>query len=298
MKKIGTVFAAALEGAAKRGGDEPEIIERFVQRVDDKKTAFGPSVQIATRFVHQRPYALFRKPASICGYSRCELGDVLLIFKRIVNGRVTDHRATFLQAKKGERRAWLIAPHQAEFLRKVNSIEFTFGKKARTMGGFGPILFGGLRWPITWAHYLCLDAPAFSLVYDTGRVYGHRGAPCRSFVFANERCRIKRKTSCVDCDGFGTFMHEFTKPAGFGLDIVKDARGKDMVTIACKRVGLTVDPEEEWEDYFFPPKRKDLKRVKEGSEGFGVILITAEGPPEEDVEPSKSQTSKRRGRST
>jgi hypothetical protein len=281
MKKIGAVFAAALAASIRRGGDEPAVVENFVGRVDRKKGSFGPAVNIQTAFVHQRPYALFRNPGQICGSYRCELGDVLLVFKRIHNGEIIDHRAIFLQAKKGKRQ-WPITPHQLEFLRNVNRYEFEFGKRALRMAGYGPLLFQNLNWPVTWAQYLCLDEDEPSLVYDTERVYRHQADTCAGFTFRNEPCRIKWKANCVNCDGFSAFMHKFTQPTGRGLNIRTDPRGLEVVTIACKRVGLEVDPEDEWKDYFFPPQ-KDVKWARERPEGFGVILITAKGLPEEEI---------------
>jgi hypothetical protein len=278
VRRLGQIFASALKSAIKRGGDEPNIVERFVNRVWDKRTSFGPAVNVQTAFVHQRPYALFRNPAEICDFARCELGDLLLVFKRINDGEVIDHRATFLQAKKGLR-AWPIAPHQLEFLRNVNNYEFEFGRKTLRMGHYDPIRFRLLAWPVSWAHYLCLDEDEPSLVYDTERVYNHLPGNCTSFTLRNEPCRVKWKTNCVRCDGFSAFMHKFTQPAGVGLDITTDDLGKDMVTIVFRRVGLEVDPAEEWEDYFLPAE-KDVKRSKERPEGFGVIFITAKGPPE------------------
>ncbi len=67
------VFARAREVAAQNGGDEPAVVEAFVRAVERNKEAFGPAVNIQAAFVHQRPYALFRQPAQICGASRCDL---------------------------------------------------------------------------------------------------------------------------------------------------------------------------------------------------------------------------------
>jgi hypothetical protein len=268
MQVIAQAFDQELRQAVAAGGTEPQIVRRFTQAAQNLNGAFGSQIAIDTAFVHQRPYALFRQPATICGHVRCELGDILLVIKHKVGKQTVDHRGTFLQAKKGAG-SWPISPHQLEFLHNIGGLTFEFGKSVYKASGYQPITFQKMPWPPQWAHYLCLDVD--TLVYASDRVYGQYPGQCASFTFRNALCTAQFP-NCAGCDGFAKFIDDFTARYGPGLKVSGPAQ--QLFDIVYKRVGLVLDPPDEWSGYWYPiePRREDPE-----GEGFSVIQVIVSG---------------------
>lgn len=92
-----------------KGGTEPEIVRAYAESVG--KVLAGPDARIRATFIHQRPYAMFVQPQTIVGRSRCELGDILYVFKKLDSReRVIAARAALVQVKKGVE-TWEIDAH-------------------------------------------------------------------------------------------------------------------------------------------------------------------------------------------
>ena len=277
MQAIAIPFEQELNNALAIGGTEPQIIHQFVTNVAALQGLPG-NVQINTAFVHQRPYAFVKTPQSICNRIKCELGDVLLVYKSLLNNQVQEHRATFLQAKKKGGTGWHVEPHQLEFLHNVGTIAFEFGRSVYHRAGYAPITFSSPSWPDTWSHYLCLESQA-TLVYSSDRVDNQYNNNCATFAFFNEPC-VLGALQCQQCDSFLNFIDTFTSASGPGMDVVGVAR--QLLDIVFKRVGMILDPEEEWKGFWLPI---DPDRVKGEKEGFGVIqiIVNEEEQPHEGL---------------
>lgn len=87
-----TLLARELDGelsvAIAAGGAEPDIIRNYDKAVGN--IAQTPHSKVRSGFIHQRPYALFVSPTSIAGREKCELGDILYVYKRLdLTGKIT-----------------------------------------------------------------------------------------------------------------------------------------------------------------------------------------------------------------
>lgn len=258
IAKIARQFSAKLSASIGAGGTEPEIIRRFTSAVSSIPTSSRFSVE--SIFVHQKPYAFFQSPPSICGRIKTELGDILLITKRIRSGDAVDHRFTFLQAKKLARTTTPIEVHQFKFYRDISFTKFKFGNSVYPTG-VKPLIWSSLTKSSWFGNYLFLNS-SLSTCARTSLIDTQYPGGCSSFPFGPPSWPWPFVGSPhLGIYDFEHFMLGFLKFRGFGVAVSPKTLG--FLDIILKRVGWVVDPPEETEEFFEEEKR-----------GFSVIRVT------------------------
>ena len=254
------------------GSSEPDIVERYTNAA--KSITPPPNITMRAGFIHQKPYLLFRTPAglptTLCGKHRCELGDVMYVFKEKVSPTAPPHYVSvaFLQAKLGTN-AWAVEPHQLEVARSIQTLPFTFGNTVFAAGQVSPNLYSGL--PVNHLFYYLLlgTRPRMrALAYEATRVIAHSPGLCARFTLRQtQHLPCKRgKTCCSLCDSHEQFLLAMTSRAAGEPKMGSLAQVVDLI---YKRIGWAADPPEEFEGYF----------LEEGERpGFGIIEITAIRP--------------------
>lgn len=249
-----------LKAAIASGGSEPDIIRNYAAAAGNIPQL--PTLKVRAGFIHQRPYAFFVQPATIAGREKCELGDVLYVYKKLdATGTPILAKATFVQAKKGQD-YWSIEPHQLEFLSNIKTIQFRFGNSVYKRGGYAPIIYNGLPHSGELAQYLLLgsiDALAYSVkrIKACQRLYQHGfsihdGNPIL--------CKEADRPFCSNHDSHRQFLNRFCN-GNTGASLT--GRVRDIVDLIYKRIGWVLDPPEEFADNFVDDPR-----------GFAVVEIT------------------------
>lgn len=258
---IADALDACLSAAIGAGGTEPDIVRAYANSA--KSIPVPPHYQVRTGFIHQRPYAFFVQPSSIAGREKCELGDLLYVFKELdAAGTLVRARASFVQAKKGVDQ-WGIEPHQLEFLLNVKRIQFRFGNSVYRRGGYAPIIYNGLPHSGDLSEYLLLG-PSGALSYSTRRVAACQLLYQHGFSLHERNpilCKEARVAFCENHDSHRRFLQRFCAGEA-GANLV--GRLRDIVELIYKRIGWVLDPPEEFADNFIEDPR-----------GFAVIEVTA-----------------------
>ena len=260
IASIARQLSHLLESSVLVGGHEPAIVKRFVNNASSIQ--YSSRFKIESIFVHQKPYAFFVTPSTNGGKKKCELGDILLITKRIRAGGVIDHRFLFLQAKKLSGGVGLVEVHQFKFYRDIGGREFKFGNSVYANSQRTPLNWKGLTKSGWFGSYLFLDSPA-SLCASTSLINTQYNGGCRAFKFAPPilmSCPFG--SSHFGIHSFESFLRRFLQPNGIGVGVSPSNCG--FLEIVLKHVGWIVDPPEETEGYF--------EDDKEG--GLGIIRVT------------------------
>lgn len=259
---IARKFDALLAAEIASGGMEPEIVKRYVAAVGSLPHAAGCKIQ--TAFIHQKPYALFVDPPRLSGRKKCELGDILYVFKTKTGGVVRLAQAAFMQVKVGDpAKSWAIEPHQLEFLTGIRKHHFRFGNSVFQAAGVKPMVYSGLMHSGDFGYYLLIGGPE-RLCYEADKVLAAVGAPKAGAKIGirNPICCSVGKAFC-DCDSHGALLDRAFAGGPFGAAASGQLAG--MLDIIYKRLGVVPDPPEEYEGYFFD----------EGG-GFGLIEVTVD----------------------
>lgn len=250
-----------LSAAIAAGGTEPDIVRSYVTAAG--KIAQTPLMKVRTGFIHQRPYAFFVNPTAIAGREKCELGDVLYIYKKLDStGKLVQAKACFVQAKKGSG-YWSIEPHQLEFLANIKTIQFRFGNSVYKRGGVKPIIYSGLPHSGDIAQYLLFDATS-ALSYSVKRVKACQPLYQHGFPIHLGKpilCKEAKKPFCANHDSHFQFLDRFCNGKE-GANLQGQVR--DIVELIYKRIGWVLDPPEEFADNFIDDPR-----------GFAIVEITA-----------------------
>lgn len=250
-----------LLSAIAKGGSEPEIIREYVAGIGG--IVMAPSVQVRAEFIHQRPYAFFVNPIEIAGRKKCELGDVLYVYKEFDSaGVLVQAKASFVQAKKGNGH-WSIEPHQLEFLANIKHIQFRFGNSVYKRGGVKRVIYNGLPHTGRVAQYLLLGS-SVALSYSVNRVKARQRLYQQGFAIHAGNpivCKEAKRPLCGNHDSHLKFLDRFCS-GNEGANLVGPVR--DIVELVYKRIGWVLDPPEEFADNFIEDPR-----------GFGIVEITA-----------------------
>jgi len=250
-----------LDLSLAKGGTEPQIVSRFVNSA--RGIAHGGRFNIESIFVHQKPYAYLENPTSICGKSKCELGDILLIIKRIRAGRVIDHRFVFLQAKIMKRDVGSVEVHQFRFYRDIGVIDFRFGNSVFATAKAQPLIWSDLTRSAWFGSYLFLDHHR-STCARTSLIDTQYPGGCDAFSFVPPSywpwCQVS--SAYTGFFTFELFLISFFQLRGIGCGV--NARTAGFLDIILKRFGWILDPPEETEGFF----EEDPKG------GFGVLRVT------------------------
>jgi len=234
-----------LDRAIASATGENAIVKQFIQNLGGIPPPVG--IKIETAFCHQKPYAFFVNPNRYAGKTKCELGDILWVHKILKGKKVTDHRAIFSQAKHSKTSRYHIDQHQYQFLKNINTNSFSFGKSVYKNAGYTPLIFHSLTKSKHFSNYLFLRPKTTP--------------KCESTM----KLPLLKRTSIdsTSLQDFEFYIGNFLTNRSFGMDLHKNKMGRAVVDIVFKRLGLVLDPPEEWQDYFV-----------DDESGFGVVFIT------------------------
>ncbi|MHC4116121.1 MAG: hypothetical protein ACYSWO_01310 [Planctomycetota bacterium] len=268
---LATKLDELLHAAIQSGGKEPEVIRKFAKSAEAIKNPLN--IRIRTGFIHQRPYVFFVEPSKIADRVKCELGDLLYVYRHVDRtGSLRNAKACFVQVKQG-REHWPIEPHQLEFLANIKRIQFRFGNSVHKRGGLKPIIYNGLPHSGELAQYLLIGGPSESsisgaLSYSVKRVmrrqklYQQRLSISRLNPIA---CKEGKVDLCDNHDSHMRFLIRFCH----GADGAKlSGQLRRIVELIYKRIDWDLAPPEEYAKYF----------VEDGR-GFCVIEITSREHP-------------------
>lgn len=269
---IAIAFEKLLAAAIVPGAKEPDIVRNYVDGVAKLPATPGSNIQAA--FIHQKPYAIFIHPPSLAGRVKCELGDILYVFKYKSAGAVLHTEASFIQVKVGHpAKSWAIEPHQLAFLTGIRTHHFKFGNSVYNAAGVAPIPYRGLPHTGNFGEYMLIGGPE-PLCYSADAILSAVGtAPAGTKVGASNPINcVSGLPFCAICDSHGAFLDQafngcrlfgsgILTPPFFGVIVQGPLVG--MLNIIYKRVGMIPDPPEEYEGYF---------DNEEG--GFGLIEVT------------------------
>jgi len=233
-----------LDKAIASATGEVAIVKRFITNLAGLGTP--PNVVIQTAFCHQKPYAFFVNPSQYAGRTKCELGDILWVYKTLSQGTVTDHRATFSQAKHSNSSKFHIEEHQYNFLIDINSNSFEFGRSVYGSAGYQPKVFTAVTKSKHFSNYLFIS-PSLTPKCE-----------CTNGLTLSTPTSI----DTITMQSFERYIDSFFLPGSFGMDLHHNANGRELVDIVFKRLALVLDPPEEWKGYF-----------EEDKSGFGVVFI-------------------------
>lgn len=242
-----------LTDAIASNSTEPSIVRQFTEKVGVIRGAFdGCGVEIRSKFIHQRPYALFVEPPIIEGKVKTELGDILFVVKEKIGGKLTRRRMVILQVKIAEPNGrCAVPPHQHAFQRDLYRIAFRFGNR-----------YYADRWhPIIWSHLSKSGRLMANLVLH--REKGNSPVIC----YARDFERYPKLDFRVSW--FTRFSDYFTAFCSFepktGVVIADPLDTMLGIIYRSEPVKWDSDPPEEWQEYF----------GEAGPDGgFGVVEIT------------------------
>lgn len=263
--KLANEMNNVLVKSIDHGKDEPDIVKEYTDSV--KCMGFNlPGIKIKSCFIHQRPYAFFVNPKSICGKKKSELGDILYVVKRIKKNIIVDHRGVFIQVKKADNLKFKIEPHQLNFYLNISKIKFKFGNSVYKNASFPPILWENLSNSKSFGNYLMISGKE-TFVCNPSLIARETKTIFKQFYFTACHSHINngvyRRTvpndMCLDSHAF--FLSSFFRKRGIGFSVC--GKRKDFLKIIYKRIKWEIDPPEETVDYFIEDKRN-----------FGVIEIT------------------------
>jgi hypothetical protein len=140
-----------LEKAIGASPNEVQTVRTFLNNLKGLRTPSGFFLQ--TAFIHMKPYAYFVTPPTYSNRRRCELGDILWVFKTISGGMVTDHRGIFSQVKRSNSFMFRIERHQYDFLLNIKTNSFRFGK-VYSSAGYQPKIFTAITSSDHFSNYL------------------------------------------------------------------------------------------------------------------------------------------------
>lgn len=234
-----------LDNAIASATGEVAIVKQFITNLAGLKTPMNVNIQSA--FCHQKPYAFFVNPAQYAGRKKCELGDILWVYKIQHRGVVTDHRAVFSQAKHSNSSKFHIDEHQYNFLIDINRNSFRFGKSVFANAGYQPIVFTAVTRSKHFSNYLFIS-PSLTPKCE-----------CTKDLTLSTPTSI----DTITMQSFERYIDIFFRPRSFGMNLLHNMDGWKLVDIVLKRLSLVLDPPEEWKGYF-----------EEDKSGFGVVFIT------------------------
>jgi len=246
---------------------EPEVIRKFAESAEAIKNP--PNIQIRTGFIHQRPYVFFVEPGKVVDRAKCELGDLLYVYKHFGRaGSLRNAKACFVQVKQG-REHWLIEPHQLEFLANVKRIQFRFGNSVDKKGGSKPIIYNGLPHSGELAQFLLIGGQSESsisgaLSYSVKRVMRRQKLYQQSISISRSNpiaCKEGKVDLCDNHDSHMRFLIRFCHGAE-GAKLSGQLRR--IVELIYKRIDWDEATPEEYDKYF----------VEDG-QGFCVVEITS-----------------------
>jgi hypothetical protein len=249
-----------LVAAISAGGNEPDIVRRYVDAAPS--VTADPLVSIRAKFIHQRPFVFFLSPTTIADRKKCELGDILYVYKELdTNGNPTKHQGSFLQVKKGMG-SWSVEPHQFGFLSNIKRIQFRFGNSIYARGCYTPRIYNGLPHRGKLAHYLLLSNNK-TLCYCVSRMRHCQPLCQHPFSIRSTNainCRETNRPLCPIHDSHCRFLSRFcTGEEGAHIS----GKLREVIELVYKRIGWVLDPPEEFADNFIEDPR-----------GFAVLEVT------------------------
>lgn len=255
MNKLAKMINDAFIEAVKSSGNEVNFLKKFVELSQNKiqENNINNQIKFRSKFVHQKPYALFVDPEKINGKSRTELGDMLFVIKSNQNG-VIQKKATFIQVKWNNdvKPSWKLERHQFNFWKNIKKNTFSFGKKVFKDSGYEDIVYQGISDSDKICNYLFVGKnnpisksdPEFGLLVNINDL----------------RCEYKFDQ--------GDFILSCRKSFENGMiEILKgncenvNGNLKSIMSIIYKYMQWEDDPPEEYEDYFL------------GTTGFAIFEI-------------------------
>ena len=246
----------------QNGTGEVDIVREFEKEIRTNIAyKFPNNISIRTGFIHQKPYAFFVNPSTICGKTKTELGDILFVIKHFKKGLIEpiEHRASFSQVKITDNRLnWTVTSHQIDFFKNLDKYTFRFGKKLSIDSGYQNITFTLNPIDKWFSHYL-LMSKLLNIGIDTidiGKMYRDN---CKDFDIGCCLLNSSSHNYLKYCSrfSFDKFLKALFKTSGIGFDVKNNF---SLVDIIYKRLGMTIDSTEEYEGYF-----------EEAKGGFAII---------------------------
>ncbi|ASJ08058.1 hypothetical protein A3L11_01980 [Thermococcus siculi] len=283
------VLSASLDGMLKQvilenpSLSEPQIVNEYIGRLQQHNKyliwvrGFGYyRLQIRSKVVHQKPYALFSSNSGPCNKSRVELGDILFVIKYHNGRRMIDQmRTSFLQAKLNKStNNWKISAHQQEFLFTPSKYPFHFGKRWGSQRKRK--ITSKSKWLFT---YLLMstseDIPNLAASPEIVELW--RQKPCKDYTIPMDffvpviYSTIPSFSGCTwynkfVCGSYALWLYKFLRKNGIGGYVINNGMTsnselKDLVNTIYRFTGLQPDPPSEFEEYY-------------GEGTFGVIEFT------------------------
>lgn len=236
----------------QNGTGEVNIVRDFESEIRTNiANKFSNNISIRTGFIHQKPYAFFVNPPSICGRTKTELGDILFVVKRFKKGakKPFEHRASFSQVKITDNQSnWTVTSHQIDFFKNLDTYIFRFGKRLSIDTGYQNITWKINPIDTGFSHYL-LMSNLFNIGIDTNEIGKIYKDDCKDFKIGCCLLGSSNNNYLKYCSqfSFDKFLKSFFNAGGIGFDVINHF---SLVDIIYKRLGMTVDPPEEYEGYF------------------------------------------------
>lgn len=259
MDQLVTTFVNALSTAKASGGNEPQIVQQFTTSVNNISiSTLGKVAYVRSHFIHQNPYAFFVSPLTLHQKVKTEMGDILLVVKQKQRGVLLKARACILQVKLATGNSIALSPHQHDFQRDLHMISFRFGQRVYRAAGYQPIVWSHVtrskRFIVNLLLYQNFDYIAYAKDIDSSlHSYNLSQPPC---------CRSHGLL-------FSDFLSSLFRFEKVGHQLTGQVKG--IVDIIYRRFGWTIDPKEEWLQFFGENPGEESE-----NEGFGIIEVTIE----------------------
>ena len=153
---LAQAISSELVKSVSSASHEVDIVKDFLNNLTTIK--LPPNTTLTSAFCHQKPYASFVNPLRYASRKKCELGDILWVYKSITSGnRTKDHRATFSQVKYSRSTRFRVERHQFEFLYAMEKDWFGCVMVIYLEKGTAAILFSRLTRSDHFSNYLLLS---------------------------------------------------------------------------------------------------------------------------------------------
>ena len=240
---------------------EMDFIKRTVDSFSDINISQNDqSISTRTGKIHQTPRIRYYPNGLLFTnvYHQIEMGDILLIYKYVVNGTLIYYRGVIVQVKhtNTKKHTWHIDSNQFKFLVNWPIFEIVLPRCNR--------YFYIQPQMLSWATYTFVgkNATRYPIYYSSSRMAQHRRMqnlqmmPNRDFSFS-----VKPHFNW-DCSG--SYFMKFIQGL-IGENLLKNNNARDLVHNICIMSGLEPDPPGE-------PDWREFKKSDE--ETFGVIEFT------------------------
>ncbi len=298
------VLSAYLDGILKQvilenpSLSEPQIVNEYIGELQQHNNkyliwvrGFGYyRLQIRSKVVHQKPYALFESNSGPCKKYRVELGDILFVAKYYDKYRMIDQmRTSFLQAKLSKAtNNWKISAHQQEFSFTPSKYLFHFGKSWDPKRGIRKIISKS-KWLFTYL-LMSTSEDISNLAVSPEIVELWRQKPCKDYTIPVNFFVPVFYSKTPTFSGFvwynkfvggsyALWLYKFLRKNGIGGYVINNGRTsnselEDLVNTIYRFTGLQPDPPGEFEEYsgegtfgvieftFTPVEEKELRRLE------------------------------------